>query len=71
MPPRPPDPTAAHWTRFRGSKEMAYCSLVVIAFQPRSRDIGGGLFQSCVMNIRFGTPSQKAPSAGVIREPPR
>jgi predicted neuraminidase len=25
----------------------------------------------CVMNMRFGTPSQKAPSTGVIREPPR
>ena len=50
---------------------MAYCSFVVIAFQAFSRDMAGGWFQSCVMNIRFGTPSQKAPSAGVMREPPR
>ena len=50
---------------------MAYCSLVVIVFQAFSRDMAGGWFQGCVMNIRFGTPSQKAPSAGVIREPPR
>jgi hypothetical protein len=57
-----------HTTRLSGWKEIPYCSKLVF-FRPGSSSGRGGLLLMR-MNCRFGTQSQKAPSAGVMRDPP-
>ena len=70
-PPPPLEPTADQLTFCNDSKEIAHCYMVVFAFHLLSAHKGWGRVWSWVTKSRLDSPSQWAPSTGVMRDPPR